>query len=88
MATKDDKVCIDLTCQKTSRIDVLNKDGAKETFTAVYRGTVEVGDRVVTIDAKFSADDEDVLAKTVPIKAGARRMMELGLTDEDLDNFN
>lgn len=86
MVKKKDTVEIDLSCKQAQETDTLTKDGQRTTYTGVYRGTLPVGDNVVTVELKLKSDDKNALDGVVPLVVGATRMMSLSLTNEDLDN--
>ena len=86
MVNKKDAVSIDLSCKQTQASDTLTKDGERTTYTGTYKGTMTVGEKVVTAELKLKSDDKDTLEGVVPLLVGATRKMELSLTNEDLDN--
>lgn len=88
--TKPDetKRCIDLSCKQTTENDVETKEGQRTTHSAVYKGTVLIGNVMVAIQLKLSSDDRAALELCVPLTVGATRKMELSRTNEDLDNHH
>lgn len=89
MTNDDDNVkSIDLSCKQTTENDVETKDGQRTTYTGVYKGTMLAGDILVSVELKLKCDDRDALEMCVPLTVGAKRKMELSLTNEDLDNHN
>lgn len=87
MTTKDKAVkSIDLSCKQTTENDVETKDGQRTTYSAVYKGSVMIGDTLVLAQMKLTSDDRAALEMCVPLTVGTKRKMELSLTNEDLDN--
>jgi len=95
----DEKVftSVDLTCMKKSADEVLTKNGEKNSVFVEYKGVIEVessamdleGNTIkaeVSVLVKFKSADKSTLGTVVPLDIGAKRKMELSLTNEDLDN--
>lgn len=82
------KVSIDLSCKQTQENDTLMKDGERTTYSGVYKGETNVGSNVVTVELKLKSDNREALEDIVPLSIGSKRNMELGLTNEDLDNHD
>ena len=99
MANKNDKQCIDLGCKQVQENDVITKDGQRTTFMTMYKGSMNVKgtakdddgqpvESLITVELKLKSDDKNALEGCVPLIVGAKRKMELSLTNEDLDNHN
>ena len=86
MANKKDAVSIDLSCKQTLENDIETKEGQRTTYTGTYKGSMLLGEDLVSAELKLKSDDKDALEKVVPLMVGAKRRMELSLTNEDLDN--
>ena len=99
MAKKDDTPSIDLGCKQVTENDVLTKDGQRTTYTTVYKGSINVKgtgtdddgvsvESMVAVELKLKCDDKVGLESYIPMVVGAKRKMDLSLTNEDLDNHN
>ena len=99
MAKKEVTTAVDLTCMKKSADEVLTKNGEKNSVFVEYKGVIEVesgaadleGNTIktdVAVLVKFKSNDKSTLGTVVPLDIGAKRKMELSLTNEDLDNHN
>ena len=99
MANKEDKQGVDLGCKQVTENDVLTKDGQRTTYTTVYKGSINVKgtgvdeggasvESMVAVELKLKCDDKVGLESFIPMVVGAKRKMELSLTNEDLDNHN
>ena len=99
LANNDKTTGVDLGCKQVTENDVLTKDGQRTTYTTVYKGSINVkgtgkdedGNSVesnVTVELKLKCDDKAGLESYSPMVVGAKRKMELSLTNEDLDNHN
>jgi len=98
MTTKENKQCIDLICKQVQENDVITKEGQRTTFLSVYKGSMNVlmgtddeGEPVeslITFELKLKSDNKTALEECVPLLVGAKRKMELSLTNEDLDNHD
>ena len=98
MANKQkDTESIDLGCKQVTENDVLTKDGQRTTYTTVYKGSMtvkgtakddegELVESLITVALTLKSDDKAALECCVPLVVGAKRKMELSLTNEDLDN--
>jgi len=99
MADKNDKQGVDLSCKQVNANDVLTKDGERTTYTTVYKGSINVKgtgvddsgasvESMIAVELKLKCDDKVGLESLIPMVVGAKRKMELSLTNEDLDNHN
>lgn len=86
MAKNKEIVNVDISCKQAQETDTLTKDGQRTTYTGNYKGTLTVGDAVVTVAVTFKSDDKDILESVVPLTVGAKRMLSLSVTNEDLSN--
>ena len=99
MANNDEKQGVDLSCKQVNANDVLTKDGQRTTYTSVFKGSMNVKgtstdddgepvESMIAVELKLKCDDKVGLESLIPMVVGAKRKMELSLTNEDLDNHN
>jgi len=99
LANDEQNQCVDLSCKEVTDKDILTKDGQRVTHTTVYKGSINVkGDlldddgspveSMIAVELKLKCEDKAGLESYVPMTVGAKRKMELALTNEDLDNHN